>query len=164
MFASIKLYVMGAALAAIVLVIGLAYHHYVNLEAELATLAAEKAALSTAIAVQNNTIDSQARAVTAWQKALSSYQETVSAWSQTQQQSTEERRRLDAIFARTDLSTFSFKDPAAVEKSVNGGTLRINRMLICASGSNDPNCGSASSLTRKDNLPASTLTDIPLRR
>lgn len=164
LFGSIKLYAMGIALAAVVMIIGLGYRNYVNLEASVAQLSAEKAAQSAALAVQNNTIDAQARAVGEWSKALSAYQNLVGEWSKVQQQSTEERRRLDAIFTRNDFPTLAGKEPALVERSVNTGSERIGRLLACASGSNDPDCAGGNSLTRKDLLPAITGANLPTHR
>lgn len=132
-----KWIIAGVATLALGLIITLAANHYKGLLAENTALAASNAELALALEVQGATVNAQESALLDWQIAAEEAELMNVELQRVAQQATSETRRLNAIFAEHDLTRLSLAKPGLIERRLNSGTSRVQRMLECAS---DPGC------------------------
>ncbi len=135
-----KTVIIGLAALAVVSAVGLAYKHYTDLVANNAALTARVGQMDLAIQAQDDTILAQKDAIAQWNAAALEFQAQIENLREGQIMAADERRRLNVLLSEHDLTKLVNAKPGLMERRINSGTVRIHRMLECASGTERDDC------------------------
>lgn len=140
LFSSVKFYVFGFIALAIVTACFFAYKAHTDVVAENANLRSDLAKVTLAKQVQDETIQAQEEALVEWEENEVKWTETLEEQRKIEDDARAELDRLNELFAKHDLQTLVDKKPNSISRLINRGTLRAQRMLECASGSQNDYC------------------------
>lgn len=155
MFTSILIKVFGAKLAGLVRtflpfiiiasLLGLGWFYMEKIRAENIILRSSVVKLESAVALQSSTINTMEGALQQWEAAQAQVEETIAEMGRQRIAAATETRRLNNVFSNHDLTSLAFQKPVLVERTINSGSDDIFRLLECATGSGNPDCGSTGS-------------------
>lgn len=136
----IKLAIYGILGSAAITAVGLGYWHYTSVINERDQLKVNNAVLEQAVELQDSTITAQQEAIAEWEASQARLLQTMEALAEQNQLASTELRRLQDVFSRHDLNALALRRPGLIERRIDLGTARINRMLECATGSPGEDC------------------------
>lgn len=139
-FSKVKLAIAGIATLAVLAIVAAGYMHYTGLLAERDQLQADNVRLGTAVELQHDTIDAQASAIDEWQTAQAQLLARIDEMQRVTREATAETRRLNDLFSNHDLGNLARERPGLIERRIDDGSARINRLLECATGAGGADC------------------------
>jgi len=114
-----------------------AYLFVTGLQSKVERLTAERETLTTALRIQTENVSVLQRNIGEWDDAQRELVGKIGELSRLTAEASGETRRLYATFTKHDLGALADAKPGLVERRINDGSARSNRMLECASGDRD---------------------------
>ena len=140
-WANRKAIAVGLLLVAIVTTVFVTKRYIAQLHAENATLTANVAVVETALGTQKGATDHAVKVIEQWKQAYDKQQEKLDEYEAIVENADQERKRLDKVFADSDIEALANAKPTLIELTVNRGTARVIGLLECATTSGG--CGTA---------------------
>lgn len=116
------------------------FRHYSDMVDDIAMLNADKAKLEVSVKLQKQTIQVKDEAIDKWEAAQKELIATIEAMAEVSAAATAETRKINDLFADHNLSELSKRKPGLIEKRINRGSARSDRLLYCASGGAGRDC------------------------
>jgi len=124
-----------AIFLAVLFSIWLAFTYHKSVVARNAELTAELSTTELARRVDAAKMDAQAGAIQQWKDSHDELQATLRDQERVSKDSRVEKRKLNETFRDHDLTRLAAAKPSLVERIINRGTARMQRLLVCASAS-----------------------------
>lgn len=131
---------LGIIALAVVTAVGLGYRHYNNLLLENQTLKANNVKLEVAVEQQQQTIARAQETIDSWAEAQRQFTARVQELTAVLETASAETKRLNDVFAQHNFGELAQRKPGLIQRRVNDGTARINRLLECDTGASHPDC------------------------
>lgn len=111
-----------------------------NQAATIERLTSENSELRSAAEVLVETNSALVGAVDDWAEAQRNFEDTLQELQNASVEASEERRRLNGLLTRHDLTDLSQRRPGLIEPRINAGTADAYRMFECATGAVHSEC------------------------
>lgn len=119
----------------LVTTIRFAFAYHERVVEQNAQLRGELASTELARTIDAKKMEAQAGAIQQWKESHDALQATLQRQEQVSREARGEKRKLNEIFRDHELSRLAAAKPTLVERAINRGTSRIQRLLVCASSS-----------------------------
>ncbi len=153
-----KMAAIAAVVAVVATIIGALYWQNSNLTAEVAVLNENNGKLEAAVSTQQAAIDAYKDAQAEWSFAFEDLQDRLLESERVAMQATEEKRRLNDLFTKHNLTALTLAKPGLIERRINSGTAGVWSVLHdLTAGSADGGRGSGA--PAGETAPAEPATD-----
>lgn len=142
MLGQLKALAIGAAV--LLPIMGFMYWQIADQKEAIESYIEREAQMEIAIQSRDSVIEKTLSSIDRWESAQNALVIKVEEMRQVSIESGTQNRRLNETFAKHNLSKIAARKPHLLENRINRGTRDAFRMLKCASGSRDKDCGSSS--------------------
>lgn len=122
-----------AVIGVVCFTIWLAFNYHERVVGQNAELRGQLASTELAREVDGAKMNAQANAIEKWRVSQATLQAKLEEQSRVQEDARSEKRSLNETFREHDLSRLAAAKPGLVERLLNRGTARMQRLLVCAS-------------------------------
>lgn len=150
-----KTLILAAVFLLVLLGIKMALSYHERVVADNAELRGQIASIELAMKVETAKAEAQAGAIQRWKSAHVELEKQLAEQKAVQALASAEKERLNEILRDHDLTKLAAAKPGLVERAINRGTARMQRLLICASAGRDCDDGSNGPPALEDGATAS---------